>query len=69
MRGNEKFQLKPETRVLRHSSESSGAQPVHETDTLKADVVVAGAYWLELLMGSETQEILTAADFPPLVFQ
>lgn len=61
----------PEMRMLPHSSATTGAQLVHEADSIKADILVTGAFshneWLEWLMGHETQEILAAADLPLLL--
>ena len=63
--------VEPEVCILSHSSETTGAQLVHEADTLQADVLVTGAFshseWLEWIMGHETREILAAADLPLLL--
>lgn len=63
--------IKPEVKPLAHSSETTGAELVHEADSLKADILVTGAFshneWLEWFMGHETREILAAADLPLLL--
>lgn len=60
--------IEPDVKILARSNETTGAQLVHAADTLKADVLVTGAFshseWSEWLMGHETREILAAADLP-----
>lgn len=63
----------PDTQIKRveRSGRSTGAQLVHEADSLKVDMLVTGAFshaeWLEWLVGSETREVLAAADLPLLL--
>lgn len=60
--------VEPDVKILTRSNETTGAQLVHAADSLKADVLVTGAFshseWSEWLMGHETREILAAADLP-----
>ncbi|MGV1914277.1 hypothetical protein [Rhizobium sp. 22-785-1] len=60
--------VEPDVKILARSSETTGAQLVDEADTLKADVLVTGAFshseWLDWIMGHETRDILAAADLP-----